>query len=67
MADEPCDPLLMQLALAWAVRDLVTYVEGGLPSTWSATVDVRADLTLVRREWTRHPRCGCSWGDALVG
>ncbi len=65
--DEPCDPLLMQLALAWAVRDLVTYVEGGLPATWSATVTLGPDLTVERREWTRHPRCGCSWGDALVG
>jgi hypothetical protein len=66
VADEPCDPLLMQLALAWAVRDLVTYVEGGLPSTWSATVTTAADLDVDRRTWTRHPRCGCSWGDALA-
>jgi hypothetical protein len=63
VADEPCDPLLMHLAVLWAVCDLVTYVEGGLPATWSATVDVDPALALERREWTRHPRCGCSWGD----
>ena len=62
-SEEPCDPALMSLALAWAVRDLVAYVEGGEPSTWSATVDLGSDPAPVRRSWTRHPRCGCSWGD----
>ena len=65
-ADEPCDPLLMRLALALAVRDLASYVEGGLPATWSATVAVEPDLRLEREEWTRHPRCGCAWGEGLA-
>jgi hypothetical protein len=63
---EPCDPALMHLALAWAVRDLLTYVEGELPATWSATVGLAADLAVQRQAWTRHPRCGCSWGEGLV-
>ena len=63
---EPCDPLLMRLALAWAVRDLASYVEGDLPATWSATVRVDAALAPERQAWTRHPRCGCSWGDGLA-
>lgn len=56
----------MHLALAWAVRDLVALVEGGRPSTWSATVEVRAEGTTTQG-WQRHPRCGCAWGDALAG
>lgn len=56
----------LQLALAWAVRDLVALVEGDQPSTWSATVEVRAEGPLTR-SWRRHPRCGCAWGDALAG
>jgi hypothetical protein len=63
---EPCDPVLMHLALAWAVRDVVTYVEGQSPATWSASVTVDAGLAIERRDWTRHPRCGCSWGDELA-
>ena len=59
----PCDPALMSLALAWAARDLVSYLDGDRPATWSATVDVGPDLALERRSWTRHPHCGCSWGD----
>jgi hypothetical protein len=62
----PPDPVLLQLAAAWAVRDLVSYVEGDLPATWSATVAVDAGLTLARQRWLRHPSCGCSWGDRLA-
>jgi hypothetical protein len=63
---EPCDPVLMHLALAWAVRDLLTYVEGEPPATWSATVGLTDGLAVERQPWTRHPRCGCSWGEGLV-
>ena len=63
---EPCDPLLMRIALACAVRDLTSYVEGDLPATWSATIAVEPSLRLERQEWTRHPRCGCAWGELLA-
>lgn len=60
--DEPVDSALATLAVAWAVRDLVSYVEGGRPSTWSATVQLSATLSSVTQaEWRRHPGCGCSW------
>ena len=59
-------PADLQLALAWAVRDLVALVEGGRPTTWSATVDLRPEGP-VTHPWRRHPRCGCAWGDALAG
>jgi len=62
-APEPVDPLLASLALAWAARDLASYVEGRQPTTWSATVTVHPRLTrLETRRWLRHPACGCTWG-----
>ena len=64
-AEEPCDPVLMHLAVAWAVRDLVTYVDGDCPASWSATATLGLGLPDVR-SWTRHPRCGCAWGDVLA-
>jgi hypothetical protein len=64
---EPRDPTLLALALAWAVRDVIRFVDGVEPATWSATVSIGADAMPVRRSWHRHPHCGCSWGDALVG
>jgi hypothetical protein len=57
----PVDPTLEVLALAWAVRDLARYAEGDHPATWSATVAVDHAGPAVRREWERHPHCGCAW------
>lgn len=63
--DRPDAPL-RSIALGWAVRDLVTFLEGGRPATWSATVLIDADLAPTPRHWLRHPHCGCSWGDAAA-
>ena len=59
------DPTLLALGLAWAVRDATAYLDGECPSTWSASVTVDATLRVERRDWLRHPACGCAWGDAL--
>lgn len=59
-------PHQLQLALAWAVRDLACWVQGQHPVTWSATVELDAGPPRVE-DWARHPRCGCAWGDALAG
>jgi len=63
----PDDPTLAALAAAWAVRDVLTYLAGGRPATWSATVHLGADLDPVRHDWARHPHCGCSWAADLAG
>ncbi|KQW45081.1 hypothetical protein ASC77_20080 [Nocardioides sp. Root1257] len=63
-AAAPDDALLEALALTWAVRDVLRYLTGAVPSTWSATVRLDLDLDPDRREWSRHPHCGCAW-DAL--
>lgn len=54
------DALLRGLALAWAVRDLRTYLAGGRPATWSASY-VLGDGTPQEHRWRRHPHCGCAW------
>jgi hypothetical protein len=56
------DPCLVQLAAAWAVRDVVRRLDGRPPSLRSATVTVTDDLDVIRRDWLRHPHCGCAWG-----
>ena len=59
---EPVDTALATLAVAWAVRDLVTHVEGDRSSTWSSTVRLAPALASVTQtEWWRHPACGCNW------
>ncbi len=56
----PIAPAVLALAQAWAARDLATYLGGGVPSTWSATVDLDGEVPAVT-PWRRHPWCGCSW------
>ncbi|MDN5743654.1 MAG: hypothetical protein L0H31_00870 [Nocardioidaceae bacterium] len=57
----PRDPLLDQIAFAWAVRDLCRYLEGEEPSTWSTTVDLDPSALAQHFRWGRHPDCGCAW------
>ena len=59
------DPALRALAMGWAVRELVTAVEGGLPAAWSATVTL-GDLPPVVTTYRRHLHCGCAWSEELV-
>ncbi|MGI9157570.1 MAG: hypothetical protein ACR2FG_13215 [Marmoricola sp.] len=59
---EPVDPVLTQLALSWAVRDLACHVEGAVPATWSATLRMPPQLAETESvTWLRHHECGCSW------
>jgi bacteriocin biosynthesis cyclodehydratase domain-containing protein len=61
-ATEPVDPLLAELAGAWAARDVASYLLGHRPSTWSSTVRLDPLLQDIRTEaWLRHPACGCTW------
>lgn len=61
---EPIDSALATLAIAWAVRDVVSHLDGEPASTWSATVRCGPGLTgLTQVQWLRHPECSCSWGD----
>lgn len=65
LAERPAAPLgvaTTALAAAWAVRDLQTYLAGGCPATWSASVDLD-DAPPALRSWERHPHCGCAWDE----
>ena len=62
----PADPTLRAVALSLAVRDVVTFLEGDRPATWSATLTVTRELDLAPTRWLRHPACGCAWGDLLT-
>ena len=64
---DPVPHDLLELALAWAVRDLVNWVDGRRPRSWSATVHVDPALELPVTPWPVHPGCGCSWGARVAG
>lgn len=56
------------MALGWAVTDLVRFLEGDRPASWSATVTFTpAQPSIHPTPWPRHPACGCSWpGDPVA-
>jgi bacteriocin biosynthesis cyclodehydratase domain-containing protein len=56
------DPVLANVAVAWAVRDVVAHLEGRRPATWSRTLVLDDDPSSQREAvWPRHPECGCCW------
>lgn len=64
---EPVDPPVLAAALAWAVRDCLTFIDGFQPATWSRTVTFGPGMVTDQREWLRHPHCGCAWADLATG
>jgi bacteriocin biosynthesis cyclodehydratase domain-containing protein len=63
---EPVPADLLDIAVGYVVRDLVNWIDGHRPATWSATVRIDGRLELARTPWPRHPGCGCSWSQALA-
>jgi hypothetical protein len=60
-AEVVVDPSLVSLAAAWAVRDVVRRLDGEVPALRSAEVTITDTLEIDRRDWLRHPHCGCAW------
>lgn len=58
----PIDQLTVELALAWAARDITSFLRQRAPATWSASVDAHAPVP-APRPWARHPDCGCCWDE----
>jgi hypothetical protein len=58
---------LLAAGAGLAARDLVAYDRAEVPESWSATCSIAATGEITRREWRRHPWCGCGWFDLPVG
>ena len=59
---EPIHHDLLEMSLIWGVRDLLAWVDGRRPTSWSSTTVFDPDLDLTRTLWPQHPGCGCAWG-----
>jgi bacteriocin biosynthesis cyclodehydratase domain-containing protein len=61
------EPALVVLALAWAVRDLLSHVDGTPPTTCDRTVRLGPETwRQVHTAWPRDPDCGCSWPGSVA-
>jgi hypothetical protein len=56
------DAALAMVGAGLAVREITRYLDGDAPALRSATLAVGSDLEVTRRDWLRHPHCGCAWG-----
>ncbi|HEY9564263.1 MAG TPA: hypothetical protein VIR30_10885, partial [Nocardioides sp.] len=63
---EPIHHDLVEMAVLWLARDIVNWIDGRAPRTWSTSIDFDADLELPLTEWRQHPSCGCAWGRAVA-
>ncbi|GAA2125175.1 hypothetical protein GCM10009843_22610 [Nocardioides bigeumensis] len=64
----PVDAATTYAAVGLAVRDVLAYLDGDRPMTWSATLTLVAlpgEEGLVPRRWRRHPHCGCCWDELM--
>lgn len=64
------DPIhhdLLTMALLWASRDVLNWVDGRQPTTWSATITFDPTLNLQHALWHQHLACGCGWGQRSAG
>lgn len=59
---EPIHHDLLDLAVIWAARDAVRWLDGHRPRTWSTTVTIDPALQMLPTPWKPHPGCGCTWG-----
>lgn len=59
---EATDPVAATTALAaaaYAAAEVLAHIDGGVPRTLGATVEISGAGEWIRRSWSQHPRCGC--------
>lgn len=62
----PVSPATARLGLGLAVREVLAWVDGDAPASWSATLTVPASGLPHATPWLRHPECGCAWDIVLL-
>ncbi|MEV4617904.1 hypothetical protein AB0J74_04185 [Asanoa sp. NPDC049573] len=56
---EACDLVTIMAATAFAVGEVLAYLDGGTPSTAGGAVELVSPGEVRRRYWPPHPRCSC--------
>lgn len=57
--DEPVASTTALAGAAFAAQEVLTHIDGGVPRTLGATVEITGPADTIRRRWTHHPACGC--------
>lgn len=57
---EPCSVTTALIAVGYATDEVLTFLDGGVPQTIGATIEIAGPGRERRRTWPAHPKCGCS-------
>jgi len=58
-AAEPVAATTALAAAAFAAAEVLAHIDGGVPTTLGATVEIAGAQRSTRRRWSHHPQCGC--------
>jgi hypothetical protein len=57
---EPCTVTTALAAVAFATAEVLTFLDGGVPSTLGASAELTAPGHVRRKTWPAHPACDCA-------
>jgi len=58
--EEPCTVTTLLAATAYAVNEVLSFLDGDVPQTIGATAEVTGPGRVRRRSWVPHPECSCA-------
>jgi len=58
--EEPCTVATLLAATAYAVSEVLLFLDGDVPQTIGATAEVTSPGRVRRRSWVPHPECSCA-------
>jgi bacteriocin biosynthesis cyclodehydratase domain-containing protein len=58
-AAEPVTAVTALTGAAFAAAEVLAHIDGRLPATLGATVEIAGPGQTTRRRWSQHPKCGC--------
>lgn len=59
-ADEPYTVTTAMVAAGVAAAEVLRYLDGGVPETLGATLEITGSAPPRRRSWSPHPQCHCA-------
>ncbi len=58
-AVEPVTAVTALTGAAYAAAEVLAHIDGRVPATLGATVEIAGPGQSTRRRWSQHPKCGC--------
>ena len=56
---EPVTAVTALTGAAFAASEVLAHIDGEVPTTLGATVEIAGPGQSTRRRWSQHPKCGC--------